>query len=251
MKKYICAICGYIYDEAAGMPSAGIAPCTRWEELPEDWTCPLCGASKAEFKELTEEPSGAKDAAPEPAGRPAKASTETAGGKGIGLDVVFDAGAAPKEGEELRQLSPGELAALCSNLARGCEKQYLGEESALFSELAGYFQRQTPTPEAADVSGLLALLTKDLDTVYPQAGDAAGDARDRGAKRALVWGEKVSRILQSLFKRYEKDGDRFLENNNVYVCTVCGFVYVGRQAPELCPVCKVPSWKFEQIKRGA
>lgn len=70
MKKYICAICGYIYDEAAGMPSAGIAPGTRWEELPEDWTCPLCGASKAEFKELTEEPSGAKDAAPEPAGRP-------------------------------------------------------------------------------------------------------------------------------------------------------------------------------------
>ena len=146
MKKYICAICGYIYDEAAGMPSAGIAPGTRWEELPEDWTCPLCGASKAEFKELTEEPSGAKDAAPEPAGRPAKASTETAGGKGIGLDVVFDAGAAPKEGEELRQLSPGELAALCSNLARGCEKQYLGEESALFSELAGISSARPPLP---------------------------------------------------------------------------------------------------------
>lgn len=49
MKKYICSICGYIYDEAAGIPDAGIAPGTKWEELPEDWVCPLCGAARSEF----------------------------------------------------------------------------------------------------------------------------------------------------------------------------------------------------------
>ena len=62
MKKYICTVCGYIYDEAKGIPEAGIAPGTTWEQLPEDWACPLCGASKAEFKE-----DGANTTAPKPA----------------------------------------------------------------------------------------------------------------------------------------------------------------------------------------
>ncbi len=53
MKKYVCMICDYIYDEAIGIPDAGIAPGTKWEELPDDWVCPLCGAAKSEFKEET------------------------------------------------------------------------------------------------------------------------------------------------------------------------------------------------------
>lgn len=51
MKKYVCSVCGYVYDEAAGDPENGIAPGTSWESLPEDWVCPLCGASKSEFSE--------------------------------------------------------------------------------------------------------------------------------------------------------------------------------------------------------
>lgn len=51
MKKYECIPCGYIYDEAAGDPDNGVAPGTKWEDLPEDWVCPVCGASKDEFKE--------------------------------------------------------------------------------------------------------------------------------------------------------------------------------------------------------
>ncbi|MDP4118083.1 MAG: rubredoxin [Bacillota bacterium] len=49
MKKYICNICGYIYDEETGIPEEGIAPGTLWEDLPEDWVCPVCGASKEDF----------------------------------------------------------------------------------------------------------------------------------------------------------------------------------------------------------
>ena len=55
-------------------------------------------------------------------------------------------------------------------------------------------------------------------------------------------------MLQSLLTRYESEGDRMLESTGVWVCTVCGFVYVGDAAPELCPVCKVPSWKFEKVE---
>ena len=49
MKQYECNRCGYVYDEAAGDPDNGVAPGTKWEDLPADWVCPLCGASKEEF----------------------------------------------------------------------------------------------------------------------------------------------------------------------------------------------------------
>ena len=52
MKKYECEPCGYVYDEAAGDSDNGIAPGTKWEDLPADWVCPLCGAGKDEFKEV-------------------------------------------------------------------------------------------------------------------------------------------------------------------------------------------------------
>ena len=52
MKKYECEPCGYIYDEAAGDPDNGVAPGTKWEDLPEDWVCPVCGLGKDVFKEV-------------------------------------------------------------------------------------------------------------------------------------------------------------------------------------------------------
>ena len=47
--KYICDICGWTYDEAEGYPEAGIAPGTKWEDMPEDFECPLCSVSKDNF----------------------------------------------------------------------------------------------------------------------------------------------------------------------------------------------------------
>jgi len=76
----------------------------------------------------------------------------------------------------------------------------------------------------------------------------ASGVKDRGALRALVWSEKVTRILKSLLIRYQQEGESMLENTNVYVCTICGFIYIGDTPPEICPVCKVPSWKFEKIE---
>ena len=49
--KYVCDVCGYVYDEAEGDPDNGIAPGTKWEDVPEDWTCPLSGVGKDEFSE--------------------------------------------------------------------------------------------------------------------------------------------------------------------------------------------------------
>ena len=47
---WVCVVCGFIYDEAEGLPSEGIAPGTRWADIPEDWQCPECGVSKADFE---------------------------------------------------------------------------------------------------------------------------------------------------------------------------------------------------------
>ena len=52
MKKYVCDVCGYIYDEAAGDPDNGIEPGTKWEDVPEDFVCPLCGVGKDQFSEV-------------------------------------------------------------------------------------------------------------------------------------------------------------------------------------------------------
>ena len=49
MAKFVCNVCGYVYDEAAGDPDNGIAPGTKWEDVPDDFTCPLCGVGKEEF----------------------------------------------------------------------------------------------------------------------------------------------------------------------------------------------------------
>lgn len=46
----MCLICAFIYDEAAGWPDDGIAPGTRWEDVPMNWTCPECGAKKEDFE---------------------------------------------------------------------------------------------------------------------------------------------------------------------------------------------------------
>jgi rubredoxin len=50
MRKWQCIVCGFIYDEAEGLPDEGIPAGTAWEDVPEDWECPECGASKADFE---------------------------------------------------------------------------------------------------------------------------------------------------------------------------------------------------------
>jgi len=50
MEKYVCTVCGYVYDPEKGDPEGGISPGTPFEELPEDWVCPVCGASKDQFE---------------------------------------------------------------------------------------------------------------------------------------------------------------------------------------------------------
>lgn len=208
--RYVCQICGYIYDdEKEKVP---------FDMLPQDWKCPLCGASKTDFK------------------------LEESKKERISPKIEVDA-------SDIKKVSTGQLAAICSNLARGCEKQYKAEESALFKQLADYFTQITPEVDDATVEEISALLQEDIDN-YQGVRDVADNNKDRGAARVCVWGEKVTRMLSSLVNRYINEGEKMLEGTDIWVCTVCGFVYIGQTPPELCPVCKVPPFKFERIEGG-
>lgn len=54
MKKYICTVCDYVYDPVAGDPDSNIAPGTAFEDIPDDWVCPLCGVGKEDFEPVEE-----------------------------------------------------------------------------------------------------------------------------------------------------------------------------------------------------
>ena len=211
--KYVCSICGYVYDEAK--------EATPFGQLPDSWVCPLCGAPKSAFVPESAQPSA-------PTAR-----------KSVSIDP------------DAQRLSPGAMAALFSNLARGCEKQYKPKEQALFMEIADYFAAAAPEVTEADEKLIARLVETDLAQRYPDLTAAAVQAQDRGTQRICVWGEKVTHMVQSLLSRYEKEGEAFLDGNDIWVCSVCGFIYVGKSAPALCPVCKVPDWKFEKIEGRA
>jgi rubredoxin len=52
MAKWMCSVCGYVYDPDDGDPEGGIAAGTPFEKLPDDWVCPVCGAEKAAFQQI-------------------------------------------------------------------------------------------------------------------------------------------------------------------------------------------------------
>lgn len=217
MKKYKCTICGFIYDDAKER--------VKFEDLPETWVCPLCGAPKSAFEEIETQEEIKNDNL--------KREVETL------KNEVID--------EDMRKLSAGELSAICSNLSKACEKQYLDKEKELFEDLADYYQNKVVIPEKVTLEDLSNLINEDLKS-YPIIMNEARDNGDRGTLRALTWSEKVTRILASIIKRYDKDGVDIIKNTNVFVCDICGFVYIGDKVPDVCPVCKVPSLKI--VKMG-
>lgn len=187
-------------------------------ELPDDFKCPLCGAGRNAFV-LKEEAFKAEEILEKP--------------------------------HSEKELSPMEMSIICSNLARGCEKQYMPEESENFRKLAEFFRKKAEPVSNASTEALLELRNQDISIGFPYGKAVADWQSDRGALRCQIWAEKATRMLQSLLARYGTEGDKMLENTCVYVCTICGFVFVGDVPPELCPVCKVPAWKFEKIEGGA
>ena len=214
MKKYRCTICGYIYDEAVEK--------VKFADLPADWKCPLCGAPKEMFEEIIEE----------------EKEEET---KDNLTNVVNS-----EEEENLRLLSNYEISLICSNLAKGCEKQYLEEEEHLFKELASYYESKEDSNNGT-FNDVLDKVNNDLNELS-SAMDIASSVGDRGAKRVITWALKTSNVIKYIIENYQKNGVNYLKNTKIWVCDICGFVYIGNEAPSVCPICKVPSLKILEVK---
>ena len=107
--KYVCGVCGYVYDEDA----QGV----KWDDLPADWKCPVCGAPKSAF--APQQPLPAKDEAKQDQAKPTSATAAEPAADATAQRATQDI----DDDGELKKISMGQLAAICSNLARGCEKQ--------------------------------------------------------------------------------------------------------------------------------
>ncbi len=99
-QRWICDACGYIYDEAKGDPDSGLAPGTRYQDIPDDWYCPLCGLTKSDLRLMPEAPPVATVAR-----RPAKAGSKARGGRDY--VVIIGAGVAGwSAAEAIRRRDP-------------------------------------------------------------------------------------------------------------------------------------------------
>ena len=225
--KYICTICGYIYDDEKEK--------VKFDELPDSWTCPLCGAPKSAFKQMEEENK--------------KELNINKVEENIKENNVEEENEVIEEfDEDMQKLTTGQLSAICSNLARGCEKQYKFEEEKLFKEIATYLEKVTPSEEKNNIEDLQESIKNDIAKNFVTANKVANEEGDRGAKRALTWSEKVTKMTDSLLNMYKEQGEEMFKDKEIWICTVCGFIYLGEKVPERCPVCKVPSFKFKKVE---
>ncbi len=215
MKKYRCTICGYIYDEE----KEGV----KFADLPDDWKCPLCGAPKNLFEEVVEEPTKVEEKV-----------VSIAENENIESD------------EDLRELSNAEIAYICSNLAKGAEKEYREDEQKLFLELSKHYEALIEN-QNGNFSDIKTLVDED-NQLFQDAFAVADKYNDRGSKRVLTWASKTTNIIKTILDNYEKKGIDYLKNTKIWVCDICGFVYIGDTPPAVCPICKVPSLKIMEVK---
>ena len=211
MKKYRCTICGYIYDDAKEK--------VKFEDLPDDWKCPMCGAPKSLFEEVKEEKEKIKEDSK--------------------VEIIEDVD------DELRELSNYEISLICSNLARGCEKQYLEEEKDLFRELSKYYEG-LEEDKAGSFDDIINMVNGDINN-FSKSMDVFTKYEDRGAKRVVNWASKSTNIMKVVIDTYKEKGIDYIKNTKIWVCDICGFVYIGDNPPKVCPVCRVPSLKILEV----
>ena len=211
MRKYRCTICGYIYDDSKEK--------VKFVDLPDDWKCPACGAPKSLFEEIKEEKEKIKE----------EEKVEI-------IEEVDD---------DLRELSNYEISLICSNLAKASEKQYLEEEKDLFKELSRHYE-ELESDKTGSLDDVIDMVNSDINS-FSKAMEVFSKYDDRGAKRVVNWASKSTNIMKVIIDTYKEKGIDYIKNTKIWVCDICGFIYVGDNPPKVCPVCRVPSVKILEV----
>jgi rubredoxin len=222
MSRYVCSVCGFIYDEELGYPEGGIPPKTAAKDIPTTFKCPICGGAKEVFENQSD-------------------LSEERGSIATSIKSIDD---------EISYTNK-ELSAIFSNLSKGCDKQYLFEMSELYNQLSKYYENNEMIDNESKFEDLQEMLKSDISDNFVNAKEVASKYSDRGALRALKWSAQVSSLINSYLKKIALKSPEIFKDSNIYVCEICGFIHIGVEKPPICPVCKVPNIKMKQIKRGA
>ena len=84
--------------------------------------------------------------------------------------------------------------------------------------------------------------------MFNEANKITDEVKDSGAKRVITWASKTSNLIKTILNKYQNSGVDYIKNTKIWVCDICGFIYVGDEPPKVCPICKVPNFKIMEVK---
>jgi len=265
MQKFKCTFCGYVYDESAGVPGKGVAPGTRWEGLPPDFACPLCGAPKPVFKPVPE-------AAPEGLGGAPPDSAAPALGDSAALpfdklqnqkgDKKMANLKGTKTEKNLMEAFAGESQARnkYTYFAGRAQKEGYRQIAAFFEETAGnekehaklWFKLLHGGEVPTTAENLKAAAEGENGEWTEMYKRMASEAKAEGFADIAYLFEAVGNIEKEHEERYlallknVNDGSVFAKKEKaVWICRNCGHTTDAKNAPGQCPVCAHPQAFFE------
>ena len=119
------------------------------------------------------------------------------------------------------------------------------EEKDLFKELSKYYE-ELESDKTGSLDDVINMVNSDINS-FSKAMEVFSKYDDRGAKRVVNWASKSTNIMKVIIDTYKEKGIDYIKNNKIWVCDICGFIYVGDNPPKVCPVCRVPSVKILEV----
>jgi flavin reductase (DIM6/NTAB) family NADH-FMN oxidoreductase RutF/rubredoxin len=263
---YVCDICGWEYDESAGLPEQGIAPGTQWDALPEDFVCTLCGAGKADFR--VKEGSEVAPAAPAKAFDPKVTRNFS-----YGLFVLTARDGDKDNGciinTAIQAASEPLRVSIAVNKANYTHDMIMktGEFNISFlseaSRFATYrhfgFQSGRDVDKMASISfrraaNGIAYLTEETNAYLSGKVVQSIDLGSHTMFIAEVTGGEVlskdpSVTYAYYFSHIKPKPEPKQAEKKGWVCLICGYIYEGEELPAdfICPICKHPASDFKKL----
>ena len=263
MNSYECNVCGWAYKEAEGCPEQGIVPGTKWEDLPEDFICPVCGAGKEEFRQMA--------GTPEPI--PAQFDKKVTRNFTYGLFVLTARDGDKDNGciinTAIQAASDPPRVSIAVNKANYTHDMilktgqfnlsFLSEESKFATYQRFGFQSGRDTeklenfPFRRSANGI-AYLTEECNAFL--SGKVV-QSIDLGSHTLFIAevtdGAVLSRAPSVSYAYYfaniKPKPDAPKEEKKGWICTICGYIYEGEDLPAdfICPICKHPASDFQRL----
>ena len=271
MGVYVCDVCKWEYDEAKGAPEQGIAPGVKWENLPDDFVCPICGAGKAEFakKDAPETASEASDGEAAPAPFDKKVTRNFS----YGLFVLT-----ARDGEKdngciintaIQAASDPLRVSIAVNKANythdmivktgAFNLSFLSEESKFATYQNFGFRSGRDADKLEGISfrrsaNGIAYLTEEVNAYLSGKVAQTVDLGSHTLFIADVTGGEILSKMPSVtyayyFANIKPKPEAKKETKKGWICTICGYIYEGDTLPDdyICPICKHPASDFQKL----